>query len=242
MANKLMFVPIICFILFPTTFIITFSIALSYDHINPFFSYVSDTGATSPELCWFALLLSLTSISLGFVMYIRYMQVAEYFRQEKNRTMRLINVIAIVIGMISALGGMIVAAFQETNILSMHVLGAFLSFLGGAIYMIFQAFFTFKMLPMFVNKTIAVIRLIIGISCVILFAISYITAAKSLAKFKGDNFLKWDRDEETWNLRAVSVTAEWVMAALFDVYLLTFVLDFRKISYKSPQVELLRSV
>lgn len=51
--------------------------------------------------------------------------------------------------------------------------------------------------------------------------------------------MKWDKDLEdeiNYRLRATSVTCEWVMAALLDVFILSFMLDFRQISFKAPQV------
>ncbi len=49
-----------------------------------------------------------------------------------------INAMGFVMGIVSALGMSVVGAFQETRQFPMHVVGAFMSFLGGAIYFIFQ--------------------------------------------------------------------------------------------------------
>lgn len=44
----------------------------------------------------------------------------------------------LVFGMIAALGSSVVGSFQQNHTLTMHVVGAFMAFGGGSIFMIFQ--------------------------------------------------------------------------------------------------------
>jgi len=48
--------------------------------------------------------------------------------------------------------------------------------------------------------------------------------------------LKWKPEDGGWALRVTSVTSEWIMAALFDIYFLTLVPEFKKIIYTAPLV------
>ena len=76
---------------------------------------------------------------VGFVVYIRYKQVEAYFRfKPAGIWMPRINMGGLIMGMVSALGVTVVGAFQETNVFTIHVVGAFMSFLGGSIYFCFQ--------------------------------------------------------------------------------------------------------
>lgn len=66
------------------------------------------------------------------------------------------------------------------------------------IILILQAYFTFKMLPLFASKGIAYLRLFIGISCAILFIVTFTAAVFSVNAFKGmeyvnvlSNYLAW---------------------------------------------------
>jgi len=70
--------------------------------------------------------------------YIRYKQIEEFYRGKKLVWMDRVNTLAMVIGMISALGTIVVGSFQELNVITLHFVGAFMSFLGGAFYLIFQ--------------------------------------------------------------------------------------------------------
>jgi hypothetical protein len=48
------------------------------------------------------------------------------------------NKVALVFGLVSCAGLDIVANFQESNVISVHMLGAFLCFAGGTIYFTLQ--------------------------------------------------------------------------------------------------------
>lgn len=54
--------PLLVFIVFPLTFVTTYSVAVKNDHILPFFAYISDTGTFAPEMCIFGLGLSLAMV------------------------------------------------------------------------------------------------------------------------------------------------------------------------------------
>jgi uncharacterized membrane protein YidH (DUF202 family) len=241
MANsKLQFLPLLLFIMFPVSFIITYTIAVSKGHIKAFYSYISDTGTTAPEQCWFAIFLNLTAVVLGAVVYIRFKQVEEYFRT-RNTNVKCMNTFGLVLGIVSALGVMVVGCFQEANILVMHVVGANMAFLGGGFYMTCQAYFTFKMLPMFTNKFVAILRMFIGIACIILFIITFSLAIVSMNQFTGEKTLLWEPHHGGWTTHVISVVAEWVMAALFDIYVITFMMDFRKVTFEGPKFRIVET-
>ncbi len=61
------YLPLAVFIIFPLTFVATYSVAVKLDHIVPFFSYISDTGTFAPEMCIFGVGLSLAMVLGKFV-------------------------------------------------------------------------------------------------------------------------------------------------------------------------------
>lgn len=65
------YLPLAVFIIFPLTFATTYTVAVKLDHINPFFSYISDTGTFSPEMCIFGVGLSLAMV-LGNFLFKKY--------------------------------------------------------------------------------------------------------------------------------------------------------------------------
>lgn len=75
-------------------------------------------------------------------MYVRFKQVEEYLKtRNASSTMKIVNIISALFGLASCIGVSVVGCFQETNILSVHIVGAFLAFEIGAIYLIFQVSF-----------------------------------------------------------------------------------------------------
>ncbi|CAL8104997.1 unnamed protein product [Orchesella dallaii] len=237
-TSRLHYVPLAVFFIFPITFATTYFTAVKLDHINAFFAYISDTGTFAPEMCIFGLGLSIAMVFVGGVAYIRFMQIEEYLRQkgrEENGKMKIWNKVGLFFGLLAALGACVVGAFQETSVLSVHIIGAFMAFGGGSIFLIIQGFFTKAMAPQFGSKSLAYLRIFLGVSCLILFIISYSTGATSLKYFTGDKAVKWEPHHGGWGLRVTSTVTEWVMAALFDLYFLTFVPEFKRITFVAPQ-------
>lgn len=153
---------------------------------------------------------------MGFTAYVRYKQVEHFFkaRTSSKDNVSKYNKIGLIFGMIAAVGSSVVGNFQESNILSVHVIGAFMAFGGGAIFLIFQvgwktikylwerfcdliaeinnklqAYFSFKMVPLFGTKALATFRMVIGVTCLTLFIISYSTGVISFSKFTGKDKL-----------------------------------------------------
>lgn len=75
---------------------------------------------------------------VGSVVYIRYKQIEAFYNGSNSTWMEWINIIGMFIGMIASLGVILVGAFQETNVIVAHLVGAFMSFLGGGFYLCIQ--------------------------------------------------------------------------------------------------------
>jgi len=219
-----------------------YAIAVGKDHIYAFFSYISDTGTFPPEMNVFAQALNIAGVIMGFTAYVRYKQVEEFFRGKSTSKIERINKIGLIFGWIAALGSSVVGNFQESNVLSVHVIGAFMAFGGGSIFLIFQAYFSFQMLPLFGTKALAVLRMGIGCTCLTLFIISYSTGMISMKYFTGDKAVKWNPEDGAWALRVTSTVTEWVMASLFDLYFLTLVPEYKKITILGPRFSFVNNV
>lgn len=74
-------------------------------------------------------------IAVGFMIYIRYSQVKECIRAFGSPTsLPKWNHWALIFGLISTAGLSIVANFQETSVIVVHLIGALLCFGGGTVY------------------------------------------------------------------------------------------------------------
>lgn len=79
---------------------------------------------------------------MAVTFYLRYRQVEEWSKMySMNKEINKLNERAVRLALIAVLGVSIVANFQETNILSIHMLGAFLAFGFGQWYMILNVRF-----------------------------------------------------------------------------------------------------
>ena len=96
--------------------------------------------------------------------------------QNEKRDVKLnkLNRAALYFGLLGGFGMFIVANFQDTALHSVHLLGAVSCFGFGAIYMLLQSMISYRLQPVFCNKLIAHIRLLIAVLSVIFFITGWI--------------------------------------------------------------------
>eukprot|EP00117_Sycon_ciliatum_P025064 scpid60842/ scgid5026/ DNA damage-regulated autophagy modulator protein 2; Transmembrane protein 77 len=138
------YLPIVLLVNTGGCFITTYLIAAYSGHVSFEFPYISDTGSDPPESCIFTFFLSIGAFLAAAIIFIRYRHVADYNREDVNKVLR-INKAAFYIGMVSPLGMLLVASFQNVNVLSVHILGAGGAFFGGCIYAWLQTLITYRM-------------------------------------------------------------------------------------------------
>jgi predicted membrane channel-forming protein YqfA (hemolysin III family) len=80
--------------------------------------------------------------------YIKYLQVQSLTRTiaAENGVSHTFNKVALSVGLTSCVGLSIVANFQESNVIVVHLLGAFLCFAAGTVYFILQVSVTTTLL------------------------------------------------------------------------------------------------
>uniref|UniRef100_A0A914DAB2 DNA damage-regulated autophagy modulator protein 2 n=1 Tax=Acrobeloides nanus TaxID=290746 RepID=A0A914DAB2_9BILA len=130
----------------------------------------------------------------------------------------------------------IVANFQETAVIVIHLIGAISCFGVGTLYMIAQSWITYRMCPLFCSKRIGYIRISLAIGSIVCFLIALgfgIAAANTFHKYHPDlpTPRPWSRKDhqEGYVLHCISSVAEWLMAALHVGFLLSYSRDFEKI-------------
>ena len=105
------------------------AVSQSYDLVDSYIPFISDTGALAPASCWFTFLLNATSFSFILVITIRFLEVREHLKHDQLK-IKVTNIVSFVFGLVGTVGLCIVAAFQETGIPALHVIGAYMGFLG----------------------------------------------------------------------------------------------------------------
>ncbi|XP_069696577.1 DNA damage-regulated autophagy modulator protein 2-like isoform X1 [Periplaneta americana] len=237
--ERVYLLPLAIFIIFPCTFLGTYIAAVLLGHVEPDFPYISDAATHSPESCVFGQLMNGGTVLLVLVIYIRYRQIDEYYRNYTlSSSIVKHNKIAMWIGFVSCFGLSLVANFQETNVIIVHLTGAFLCFGLGTVYIWLQAICSYYLHPLANSIAMAHIRVALAMICTIFFILLSITGVISHLQFHGKDPRKWYPEDGGWEMHVVSTVSEWIVATSFCVYILSFVREFRTLSMEEPQIYL----
>ncbi|XP_012264241.2 DNA damage-regulated autophagy modulator protein 1 isoform X1 [Athalia rosae] len=236
-VGNLHYLPIIIFVLLPTTFIATYVIAVVLGHVEPGFPYISDTATYPPESCIFAQIINMAAAMMCGVIWLRYSQIKEISSSyQLHASLPKWNRSSLILGLLTCLGLSFVANFQETNVIVVHLLGALCCFGCGTAYFWTQVVCSYYLHPLGCSLRVAHLRLSLAVGCTVLFVLGTITAALSQMFYHGDNPRKWHKEDGGWELHVASTVAEWICAGFFCFYILTFTDEFRSIQLKRPKV------
>lgn len=229
--------PLALFVLFPSTFLGTYIAAVLQGHVEPEFPYISDAATYSPESCVFGQLINMCTVLLCIVIYVRYCEVIQFYNDyaAHPRIMRL-NKASVYLGFISCFGLSLVANFQETNVIYVHLTGAFLCFGVGTLYFWVQALCSYHMHPVANSLKMAHFRIVLASICTIFFVILTVTGVMSHLQFHGKNPRKWYPPDGGWVLHVISTASEWVVAICFCFYILSFTSEFREVTFDHPKI------
>ncbi|ROI46626.1 DNA damage-regulated autophagy modulator protein 2 [Anabarilius grahami] len=143
------------------TFLISYATAVVLGHADLFVPYISDTGTEVPERCVFGFMLSISAfLGLG-TMYVRYKQVQALISASESG-LQLLNFTGLLMGIFSTVGMCVVANFQKTDMMSIHLLGAGLTFGPGTLYILVQTGMSYRMQPRFHGRDILWARMAVG--------------------------------------------------------------------------------
>ncbi|XP_026831106.1 uncharacterized protein LOC113563580 [Ooceraea biroi] len=236
LAN-LHYLPIAVFFSLPTVFILTYVIAVLLGHVEAGFPYISDAATYAPESCIFSQVVNLIAILMCFTIYIRYSQVKECTNAFSSPAcLPKWNHWALIFGLISSAGLSIVANFQETSVIVVHLIGALLCFGSGTAYFWTQAACSFYLHPSGCSLRLAHLRMALSTFCTVCFFVILITGVLARLAYKGTNPRKWYKEDGGWELHVASTITEWLCAMAFCAYILTFTEEFRDIRISPPKV------
>jgi len=222
--------------------IFTFMLGITYvtsvwrGDVDPVFPYISASGDTRPESCVFSMLLNLCSFLSLLVCYLRYSLVVELNRGS-DAILEKMNEVTLYFGALGAFGMFIVANFQETALIYIHLFGAILCFGTGVLFMAGTAACSYRMHPIFSNQRIAHVRAAMAAVGVVLFFTSLVCGIWAGRVFHSvfpdlPTPRPWSRKlvpMPGYELHCVSALAEWLLACLNMCFILSFSREFEKI-------------
>ncbi|KAF2366263.1 Frag1/DRAM/Sfk1 [Trinorchestia longiramus] len=229
--------PLSVFFIFPATFLVTYSISVLLGHTEPDFPYISDTGTYSPESCIFGQAINMGACLVVLTVYVRYRQLSELYQTHSAQSNILrANRAAAIVGCLSAFGMSLSANFQETNVISVHLVGAVLAFGGSTLYIWLQAVCSYETHPVLNSMAMAHLRLSLGVVAAAFFTLGCVCAVIAHSLFDGTNARKWYPSNGGWTYHVVSTASEWICASTFAIFMLTLVPEFKTVSMDSPQI------
>nr|XP_033774658.1 DNA damage-regulated autophagy modulator protein 2 isoform X2 [Geotrypetes seraphini] len=212
------------------TFIFSYVTAVLMKDVDLLVPYISDTGSIAPERCLFGVMLTISAFLGVVTMFVRYKQVEALIPLEV--TIRRWNKTGLALGMISCFGLCIVANFQKTVFIYVHVLGGILSFGFGALYISIQTILSYKMQPHIHGKQIFWIRLVVLLWCWFSAASMFFSTVVLHSEIHGVEVLKklhWDPQEKGFTAHIICTVSEWSLAFSFVTFFFTYIRDFQNI-------------
>lgn len=218
---------------------ICYCIAFGTGHINPILPLISMCGAQWPESSVFSLFMNGSSFLSGLCTYFRFRQVQHYQTKSTNiNHIWKLNVVSLLFSIISSIGLLIVANFQEAkspypSVYYAHLTGALVTFTGGIISAGLQAALTRLMHPEIVEMKMFWYRVFIATTGVIFYVTAFTTGM--LAHIDRDvqpanmtSHLGWDPDSPTYKLDLIFAASEWIVGLCFVGYFATLIPDFAR--------------
>ncbi|KAJ8962321.1 hypothetical protein NQ318_018300, partial [Aromia moschata] len=180
-------------------------------------------------------LIKFFSFSVVALVYIRYRQVKELCeKNELKPVTKKLNKICLYLGFIACYGVVMVASFQETNVLVVHLMGAAMCFGLGTIYEVLQVSISVLLYPTFGDKLVIIFRGICAVICLITHGLTFAFGVAAWFQFTGTDITKWERKDGGYDLHLISVISEWILAIVTQLFLVSFAGEFRLVQFSEP--------
>ncbi|XP_053385053.1 DNA damage-regulated autophagy modulator protein 2-like [Mercenaria mercenaria] len=221
-----------------TSFWTAYAIAVSYDHTDADFPYISHTAIEAPERCVFGQMVNIGAVMLGMNVILRYLFCKKYLRIKltppEDRWYK-INFAGLVLGILTAVGLSLVANFQTEVHRVPHYVGAGLAFGLGTVYCWFQTALTYQARYKYNRKKIVLllvqfINSVMMSMLLVLFGTTKLIYKVQEMRGKGS---KWD---ELNDIYLTSTITEWLLALSILTFTLTYAPDFKNMRVDDPNI------
>lgn len=194
-----------------------------------------------PESNFFAQSLNMVAALVAVVIYIRFKQVEQYYRDDlttQSSKIFRINRFALAFGLMSALGLSVVANFREIELFKIHLVGAIMAFGCGAIYCWLQTVLSFYMEPLVNTIRMAYWRMFLSVMISVTFLTTCVMGQLSIHHFHGKDPTNWKPEDGGYETHIISTIAEWIAAMALDFFILSFTKEFQTFSIQTPRISL----
>ncbi|KAF8572369.1 hypothetical protein P879_00450 [Paragonimus westermani] len=218
------YLPITFSLLVIITFIISYAMSAAFGDVSILFPYISDLGTLAPESCVFGQLLNLCSFLGCLCIYCWYgHQIERLENMGSPRSHFIFARVTLAFGLTAGLGLSVVGNFQETSVLTVHLIGALMTFGFGTLYTILISHASRAHLDS--PKWLRTLRVSLAVTCSVAFVAMFLFAGLTS---KGINLPhKWEPGEKGYVAHTLSVTCEWLLAVCFLSFFFTMIYDLR---------------
>lgn len=224
--------------------LLCYVVAVLTGHIDPLLPLISMCGAQWPESSLFSLFMNMSAVMSAFLSYFRFRQV-QHFQSRCSEISKIwkLNATGVILGVLSSVGLLIVANFQEARdpwpqVYLAHVTGALVTFTAGTAVSGLQAWITYLMHPEVVDMWIFWIRIFIAfistgtyITAIVVGKLAHIERAFNGTDGDRTDF-NWDKDSPSYPLDLTLAACEWLVGLAFVAYFLTLYPDFKRLSLR----------
>ncbi|CAL8106979.1 unnamed protein product [Calicophoron daubneyi] len=217
--------PLLFGVLMIATFIISYSMSVVAGNASTLFPYISETGSFAPESCVFGQLLNLSAFLAVLSIYCWYCHQLEKFESLNSPKSHVVFArVTIGVGLLAAMGLSLVGNFQISTVLFVHLIGAFMSFGFGTLYMILITHTSRVHLK--APKWLWILRCILTIVCTIVFALSFVfmgLISGSRVELSG----KWTPEDKGYVFHTLNCTCEWLHSICFLLFFVSLAYELR---------------
>ncbi|XP_066267718.1 DNA damage-regulated autophagy modulator protein 2-like isoform X2 [Branchiostoma lanceolatum] len=193
-------------------FFVCYAIAVSNDHTVKNFPFISDTGVYPPERGIFTLSFNLSAFGGVVLMFLRYSYISQCDGPPK------LNKFTFGCGVLVCFGLMMVGAFQWSEMLYPHMVGAVMAFALGIVYIWLDTILSFKLRPVFTSLWAFRVRLLVAILTTVSGGIMFVFGG---IIFTNENYL--------YAIRLAAVGGEWALGIGLLLYIITLSIELRKV-------------
>lgn len=219
--------PLLLFVLCQTTLLGTILIGYAKDDLQSY--YIGDIAKNSPSSNIFSFFITLCSILLGFIVYIRSHQIEELIKITNNNQhlLQFENNFSIWMGYGACLGLNVMANFQiSSDLYIIHYVGGSICSIFAVFYFWLQANISYYLRSYTGSNYLAYIRYATAFSCSYFAFIALVCSCDVLRIVTNS----------TGNCDLISVSSEWIAIISANFYMLSFMFEFSEIKIVRPQI------
>ncbi|CAF0800829.1 unnamed protein product [Didymodactylos carnosus] len=228
----------------PLAYFLSYLVAVQLGHTKVEFPFISQSSTDSPESCIFSQIINFTSFVLVVTIYIRHRQISQLIRNNPTcgNKYTYTNQAFLIFGILTAFGLSVVSNFPHTNVSNVRLAGVFLMYISSICCLYCEMLLSLWIRPLlYYTNLIPILRVII---CIIgTLALLGVVIFQMITIVKYDNDRKtWSSKDPGWTYHLTTTICAWILTSLLLFYILTFIVDFRRIKIISPKIFLTHDI